>query len=135
MHKFNGITLGKNSAKCTTNKYYYFYSLLRRFVHNIVQDSVVQRSQFRKNQRNQMISPIQLNHRFRSQRARAQTTITIHTREEDRDQHISPQHHIQQSLQSYPPLQIETTIQSLTKFFNAESLGAHHRHRLLVPRR
>lgn len=70
-----------------------------------------------------MISTIQLNHPHHKQHERAQLH---HTCEEDRDQHISPQHRTQPSLQSHQPLPIETTTRSLTKFFNAENSGAHH---------
>lgn len=96
----------------------------RRFVHNIVLDSVVHRSACRRNrnQRNQMISPTRLNHPLQSQHERAPT---VHTCEEDRDQLISPQHRTQPSLQSHRLLPIVTTTPSLTKFFNAENSGAH----------
>lgn len=103
---------------------------IRRFVHNIVLDSVVHRSACRsnQNQRNQMISPTQLNHPLQLQHERAPT---VHTCEEDRDQLISPQHRTQPSLQSHRMLPIVTTTRSLTKFFNAENSGAHHRRRRL----
>lgn len=99
---------------------------VRRFVHNIVLDSVVHRSACRRNrnQRNQMISPTRLNHPLRLQHERAPT---VRTCEEDRDQLISPQHRTQPSLQSHQPLPIVTTTRSSTKFFNAENSGAHHR--------
>lgn len=115
-----------------SNRYLHNSLLCCRFVHNSVQDSVVQHLQHKRNRnrRNRMISTIQLKRRSCSPHERAQVR---RTHEEDRDRRTSPQHRTQPLLLLLVPLPqtlLNATMTQLSvKFFSVENFRVHHQQR------